>query len=345
MMKQPISAKKILTFTSIGLLGLIVVTELFLRYFYAEKLSIHCRPAVYNPLPIVNYGYTPDTTFTLSGKNHYINKQGFIGDDFGEKTNDTFRIAIVGSSTVAGSINLKAYYSFCPILQQKFIDTHSHVKILNCGIDGSERSLDLFKSIRYQITGLNPDMIFFEYGLPFRTSNGVRENYKGYIIGYPAFDSTAQAFCKNMVDTLTAYQKYIDFLYHSYIIRASVYLYYHRPNSNTKLKWYIDLYQNRIFIYGNFKLVLYTMEESIQMVQDLKNELNDADIDFFLFQIGEDDSIIQMAKKNQLPLVTLRTSFSENDYFLSDSHWNELGCKKVADRFYDLMIKHQLIPK
>lgn len=67
-MKQPISAKKILTFTSIGLLGLIVVTECFLRYFYADKLSIHCRPAIYNPLPVVNYGYTPDTIIQIAKK-------------------------------------------------------------------------------------------------------------------------------------------------------------------------------------------------------------------------------------------------------------------------------------
>lgn len=325
------------------LIGAITVTELILHLFYSERFEVAYRPVVYRRLPVVNYGYVPDTTFTLFGKTHYINKQGFLGKDFSEKSQDTFRIAIVGSSSVAGSINLKAYYSFCPILEQKFAARHAKVQVLNCGIDGNERDTELFNSIRYQVMGFHPDMIFLEFDLPFYSSNAVRENYKGYVITYPAPDKEGKEFCQGMVDNLVTYKKGVDLLYHSYIVQ-SVARWYCRKYQ-TKLTWYINLYQSKFFIYGDFIPFEFSMDASVKMVQALKTELDEAGIKFFLFQPSMSSPIIYTAKTNHLPLLSLGVSFEENDHFPGDTHWNENGCEKVANRFYELILKYKLIPE
>ena len=320
-----------------------ITLEVLLRILYADKLDVAFRPAVYRSLPVVNYGYVPDTCFTLSGKNYYINKQGFIGNDFEEKSVDTFRIAVVGTSVVAGSINLREYYSFCPMLQENFTKNNINVQIINCGIDGGDRSLEVLKSINYQIINFNPDMILMEYVLPFSTWNLIRENYRGYIIGYPAFDKTGPEYTKQIVDNLHKFKPYFDVLYHSYVVRSIFSLY--TKTSNSHFSWYITLYETKIFVYGNWAPIDFTLEESADMIHEVKNKLNKLNIQFFLFTPNRDDSLIQTAKKFKLPLISLNTKFSENDYPPEEGHWNMNGCQKVADSFYETLTKYDLIPK
>jgi hypothetical protein len=324
---------------------LLIVTEVMLRLFYSDKWKVAYRPLLYRSVPVVNYGYIQDTCFSLSGKTHCINKQGFIGVDFEKKTSGMFRIAVVGSSGVAGSINLYSYYSFCPMLQKKFEDNNMNVQILNCGIDGSGRTLELFESIRYQIMNFNPDMILLEYGMPFETFSIVRENYNGYIVEYTKHDMAAKTRVEKMIDQLNVYKPGLDCLYHSYIIRGLARIYKKQAEFKTQLWRYLELYEARVLMLGVFKQTGFDMEQSISMIQELKEELAKKNIQFFLFQYGNDKNKIQVAKEDRLPLISLNLSFEQSDFFPKDSHWNEAGCKKVANRFYDLIKKHELIPK
>jgi hypothetical protein len=325
------------------ILALLLITEVILRLFFSEKFDVAYRPVVYRSLPIVNYGYVPDTCFTLFGKTHYINKQGFIGPDFEKKTPGTFYIAVIGPSSVSGSINLKSYYSFCPMLQKKFNDHNINVQVLNCGVDGGGRSLELFNSIRYQVAGFKPDMILLEYQLPFETWTFTRENYNGYILGYPVHDMDGKNRVKKMVDKLNVYRPVINGLYHSYIIRSLVRCYFKLSGFKTKLSWYIELYKRKLLLLGDFIHTEYTMEKSAQMVHELKKELTENNIRFFLFQYGHNHDVVQVAKENQLPLISLKLSFESDDFFPKDGHWNEKGCQKVAGKLYELVMKYNLL--
>ncbi|MCD8262981.1 MAG: hypothetical protein LUD02_01535 [Tannerellaceae bacterium] len=107
--------------------------------------------AIFADDSVLFYVYKPNFDFKVGNKIVHTNKDGYIGEDFGEKTENKFRIAFVGSCGVAGSLHQPEYYSFCPILQQLFTQANSQVEILNCGIDGDYRSLELFKSIDYKV--------------------------------------------------------------------------------------------------------------------------------------------------------------------------------------------------
>jgi hypothetical protein len=337
--------KKIKRYIFLVVVLLILLTESVLRIFYSEKYAVAYRPTVYRSLPIVNYGYVPDTCFSLFGKKHYINKQGFIGNDFGQKTTDTFRIAIVGASSVAGTINLTAYYSFCPMLQEKFTETNTKVEVLNCGIDGGGRSLELFKSINHQVVKFQPDIILLEYALPFETWGLVRENYNGYIVGYPHHDQDGKRRVKKMIDKLNSYKLGIDLLYNSYIMRVMIRYYFKKSEFKTKLSHYIELYEAKMLLLGDFNNIVCTMDESVDMLHSLKNELTEKNIKLFLFQYGRNNNVVQTAKENNLPLISLGMTFESTDYFPNDGHWNKIGNRKIAARFYEIITKYGLIPE
>lgn len=337
------------------IVGITVVFEIILRNFYSEELSLRAdRPMVYKFDSIVNYTYIPDTIFRKGEKYFYINKQGFIGSDFGMSTPDSFRIAIVGSSGVAGSINLKSYHSFCLALQKKMNENGQKVKIMNCGVDGDRRSFDTFNMIRYKIMELKPDMILLEYDLPFCTNNTIRECYKGYFLEYPSYNKETFEDGKRMVDNLTRYKKGIDVLYYSYCIRAIVRIYKNYTSSQRKkykvpkdlLTRYIELYE-----YKNCECIAkhlptqYPLDKSTEMVNILRDNLRDKNITFFLFQYEKNNDVISIAKDNNIPLISLDTSFDIGDYFNKDAHLNDSGCQKIANNFYTILMKHKLIPE
>jgi len=336
------------------IIAIIATFEIILRSFYSDELSLRNRPMVYKYDPVVNYTYIPDTFFKKGNEYFYINKQGFIGPDFEIQTPDSFRIAIVGASGVAGSINLKSYHSFCPALQKKFNENGQKVKIMNCGTDGDRRSLDNFKMISYKIIGLKPDMILMEYDLPFSTNHTIRECYKGYFLEYPSYKKETLDDGKIMVNNLIRYKKGVDFLYHSFCIRGVVRIYKNYTSSQRKkyevskdlLTRYIELYEYKnCECIGKQIPVKYSMEETIEMVNMLRDNLKKENIAFYLFQYGKNKELISISKDNNLPLISLNTFFDREDFFKKDIHLNESGCNKVAQSFYEKLTKYELIPE
>jgi hypothetical protein len=322
------------------IIGVIIVLEVSLRLFFTYDHVF--RPAIYRQLPVVNYGYVPDTSFILSGERYYINRQGFIGDDYIKETPDSFRIAILGSSMVSGTVNLNRYYSFCPALQRKFSENNIKVKVLNCGVDGIWRNLENFKSIKYQVLDFKPDMILSQYELPFGTKSIIRDHYKGYTVSYPLNDTVAQNDAKKVIDRFCKYEFLISLSHHSFIIKYLVK--YCIDHSKSEYVKYLRTYQFKVFTCGDFKPEMQTMEESVAMVHHLKKELEEANIQFFYFQTSKDEKRIKLARENHLPLISLGVSFSREDYMRNDGHLNGAGCEKVADRFYELITKYRLIP-
>jgi hypothetical protein len=306
----------------------------------------------------------PDTAFLINGTAAYrTNKQGFIDADFGCKSPDTFRIAFVGACGVAGTVAAFEYNDFCSVLQQLFHQNHIPVRILNCGIDGAMRNLENLHLIKYKVVHFEPDMILFEYNLPIFTYGLIRECYRERLVEYPRRDPKRWDIGRQMIDNIRKYEKWIDFAYHSYIVRAMVRLYknwneaqwvdgkphgWAKKEFHKKLYKYIELYQTKrvelVYLWDeNYKE--YTMEESIVMLQDLKKELNEKDITFFMYQYQKDDKVISVARENGIPLISINPAFTEEDFFPKNNHWNQNGYRKVAEQFYELIMKYGLIPE
>lgn len=338
-----IKIKKIFVWGLCVWAALIIVAEIGFRVFYAEELMIKTNSVdIFQDDPILIYSYVPDTSFQVGSELIRINKQGFIGEDFGPK-GDHYRIAFVGACNVAGSVHQPRYYSFCPILQEKFKTHGDKVEVLNCGIDGDERSLEQYLSVEYKVLAFDPDMVVMEYSLPLYSQDAIRESYRNYRIAYPRTDPEGQSRLHKMVDYLYDNEWWIKPACSSYIFRAACY-YYKNRNLNTK-RAYIELYQRKNLGWGAFCGKKITPEESVQMIRDLRERLQAKGVTLFLLSYSKDRNIYNFSKENGLPLIPLNIDFTEEDTFFKDGHWNELGCTKVADRLYQILAGHPLIPK
>jgi hypothetical protein len=338
------------------------IVETVLREYYSVQLTFPDRPMIYRADSMINYSYIPDTFFIANGEKKYINKQGFIDGDFGKKTSDSYRIAFTGVCGVAGPLGASEYNNFCAPLQRIFRENGEPVRTLNCGIDGGMISLEIFNLIKYRIIDFDPDMILWEYRLPFFTYGLIRTCYRGRLIEYPRQDPQTLETGKRMVDRLLKYKKWIDFAYSSYIFRATVRLYknlfdgcmvdcqlqgFAKKTFHQKLRRYIELYEFKkvelVYMFDSH-WTEYTMEESILMLQELNRTLQKKGIRFFMYQYGKDSDIINLAKENELPLISLNIAFTDDDFLPEKGHWNRSGYQKVAEQFYKLIMKYELIP-
>jgi hypothetical protein len=115
-----------------------------------------------------------------------------------------------------------------------------------------------------------------------------------------------------------------------------------------KLRRYIELYEFKkvelVYMFDSH-WTEYTMEESVAMLQELNRALQKKGIRFFMYQYGKDRNIINLAKENGLPLVSLNIAFTDDDFLPEKGHWNRNGYQKVAEQFYELIMKYELIPE
>lgn len=78
----------------IGYGAILVVSVLLLieaacRIFFWEPLSSDTlKPLAYRPDSVVNYLYIPNLDFEVNGNRFHVNKQGFLGGDFPDKSSD-----------------------------------------------------------------------------------------------------------------------------------------------------------------------------------------------------------------------------------------------------------------
>lgn len=338
-------SKKILKWTGLGLLVLIILAEIGLRLFWSDELYIKPRVEdVFENDPVIIYQYKSNTYINVGEEKIKVNRDGFIGEDIGPKSPDKFRIAFVGSCGVSGSVHLSEYYSFCPMLQQLFSDNHYNVEILNCGIEGNDRTLEQFLSIEYKVLALEPDIIIMESSLPILTLYTQREYYRDYQISFPDSDFEGQARLKGMVDNLYDNEWWIKPICASYIVRGCFRFYANRTSNITSA--HIQLYQSKRRISGKFRHVRYTVDESVEMITSLKQRLQEQNISLFMFDYTRNPEFYAFAKEKGLPLIPLNLDFEKQDYFPKDiTHWNGKGCQKIADRLYEIITKNNLVPE
>lgn len=320
-----------------------VSTELYFRIFWKDSLPERSpRPLIYQYDSVTNYRYLPNFSFALNGKIFHVNSLGYIGKELDEKSPKNYRIAIVGSSEVAGSVNLPRYTSFCDDLQQIFDDSGYRVEVVNCGIDGSNRSYELFLSVRQHVIQTKPDLILFLSDIPFNTNNIIRECYGDNIINYVRGDLQMKRDIQQKVDQLNRVRPFIDICYHSYIFRAICKGYirnFHETNLGDLLWAYIF----RIYWCRQDLESKLSIDETCLAIDELRTELTRENIKFFLFSIYDDQEQMELARQNKLPFLNLRMKMLPEDYFPEDIHLNESGCRKVAEKFYFMLTRYNIV--
>lgn len=342
--------KKILKLALFGLVVVLLITELFLRLFYNSYLSglIEPRPDPYVYDSVMCHTYIPNYTYTYepTGNKFYFNEFGFKGL-FPEKVEGRHRIALIGDSYVAGELTQEFTSNFCTELDGLFRENGIPVDIMNCGIDGTERSLNEFRSIRHKVLDMEPDLILLYYSLPFMGSNTSRLGYKNIRVSYPKDNDSVRNILLEHVDRYDRNRKLIDGLYKFHTVKLFFKLadkYKFLSDKNLKLvgmhlKAAIGAFK------ADYNYEYCTMEESARMVLDLRDELKEKGINFFLFSIDPSDDIKMEAKQFGLPLVMVNAALDpEYDLLHNNVHPNQQGHKKIAAKFYEVLTRHNLVP-
>ena len=170
----------------------------------------------------MNYFYIPNLDFEVNGNRFHVNKQGFLGGDFPDKSSGKFRIAVTGDSFVSGTLTMPYYTTFVQELQKMLDSVGYRVEVLNCGVDGGARDYDIFKMIPYKIVPLQPDLVLAACDLPQATDNLRRESYCGYLMEYPAGNDSIRRAEMRTIDGMVAWKPWLDALCHSYMVRLTV---------------------------------------------------------------------------------------------------------------------------
>ena len=108
--------------------------------------------------------YSPDTKFTMFNEGFSlgrINNHGLIGKDCNKKkTNNTFRIALLGDSYVQG-IQLFEKEHFATILENKLNNKgNKKIEVLNFGVSGHNLS-DMYCYYQNKVKEFKPDLVLF----------------------------------------------------------------------------------------------------------------------------------------------------------------------------------------
>lgn len=339
-------SKKKLFYWGAGLITFVLL-EFYFHVFEYQTLTFVQRAPIYQEDSIIRYKYLPNQRIFRDNGIFKTNKQGYLGDDF-DLTSNKYRIAIVGSSGVAGSITDKNYYAYPQILQKIFNENNfQDIEILNCGIDGAQRSYDNFMSIENNVLKFSPNLILFEIDMPFIRSNCIRTCYRNYTITCPVQEKIFyQQKLKTMVDNIYNYDWFLNIVFKSYMVRAickvvSDYIHWEFLDSYREYLW---LYWNKILEYAQEKYYQkYTLEDSAQMINELKSKLRKQNVGFYVLNYEKKSPAIDLAKNYKFPLLSLEIEFEDDDYFNGHGHWNEQGQSRVADSLFVRLIRFDLL--
>lgn len=342
--------KKVILYTLLACLGLIIVAELFLRCFYHESLSKVRNPrmAMYQVDTLVGFTFLPNSEYVVpDGTVVRFNKDGYIGEDWGEKDSLTFRIAIIGDSFVTGNLINPYYSNFCIELQKLFDEEGYNVQILNMGVDGGERNAYWdYRTAKEKAPKYDPDIILMQFKFPMVTDQRVREYYKGYRLSYCLPGDEARPRLMDMVDYFEKeYKPKHDRYFWSHIYKAWYRFRYNPVKLGEKRnKW---IYQTNIASLGGSNMLEFSEEESAEKIRELKQTLNEQGIYYFLFSVLDNPDYKAIALEHQFPYLDLRVplSIEAGDYFRNDSHPNQQGSRKVAERIYEILTNNNLIPE
>ena len=326
------------------------LTEITCRTFFPEELKYWRRPLTYKTDSILNYVYEPNLRIESDNKSFWTNSLGLVGKEILPKSN-IFRIVIVGNSMVAGSSHLSYYSDFCSILDEKLKADNINAEVLNFGIDGGFRGYEQMLMIENVVMKFAPDLVLLEYDFPIETLHTIRGCYRDYMFSYSKSDpiGTKEQII-DFIDKQYQYKVYIDIFYkNSYAIRG-LYKLVRKCIRGRKLEK-TELGKH-IVLYGDVlkdsdlprKFDICSFDESAQWIKKIQSNLSESKCSFFLFQYGRDLSKLDIAQTYKLPLISLNILLEEADYIKDDDHPNKKGHEKIAQVFFERLIKYNLVP-
>ena len=337
----------------LGIVALLFMGEITLRYICPKLVysgDFLIRPPLFVPDSVVNYMFIPNLDYVHpeTGANYRTNKHGYLGPEFPEKSDSRFRIAILGDSWVSGNTTDEYYTVFCNELQNILNQKRFKVDILNCGIEGQNEYCS-FKSIKYKVLGFEPDLILYQYALPFGTHPFTRDNYKGYLIYYELGNDSIYNSITQVIDNYIKIKPAMKLIYKSYIGKA-IFKLHLKYGISSKINYYIRLTTSGSI--GRFDKLEELQKEipldsSITMVKKLRDELNDMGIRFSMYVISENEDAFSIAKENKLPFINMGLSLikEDGDIFKYGSHPTKQGNEKIAQKFFEILTKYNFIPE
>jgi lysophospholipase L1-like esterase len=176
---NPGPARKLL-FIVIALLpvvAMLVYTEIKLREttrgYYDKKLksNIALRRSIqihrHSPDPELIYEFTPGAEIRQHGVTYRINEQGFRDRSFdayeAEKTNDTYRILLIGDS-VAWGWGVEQQQRYSDLLEKSFMHEGRSVQIMNMAVNGYATAQEVRVYEKYG-QQYDPDLVILHYVL------------------------------------------------------------------------------------------------------------------------------------------------------------------------------------
>lgn len=330
----------------IGLLSLLAlnVTEVALRLYAQGKVDELVKiPLVYRPDSLLGYRYVPGSDFRLGKDTVHINRYGYIGPEPARRK-DRFRLAIVGDSHVSGPLHRKEYRSYCAALQREFDREGYRVEVLNCGVDGANRSLELLRSVEGDVMALEPDLVLLEYGLPLSSDRMTRECYGGYVLCYERDSLRARDGLRERVDRMNRVRPALEPLLHTYIFLCLARKYRHKwPESEVSRTYIRLLEKGSLYVPG--KVCSLSMEESAARVDSVRRRLARRGTAFFLLNSRNRPDARDTARIYGLPLVSPAPGLEKTDYYNVDNHLNGTGCEKLARALFRILTAGGLVPR
>ena len=132
--------------------------------------------------------YEPNQHFSTLN----INSDGFRGNEIKDKLDDTYRIFIVGGSTVFGALSSEDSKTIPGWLERQFMDNGlNRIEVINAGINNADSRSEIYL-IKHHILNLEPDMII--------VYDGWNEGQHDWGLDSEVEDQTIQSNLKNSLD-------------------------------------------------------------------------------------------------------------------------------------------------
>ena len=339
--------KKVKIFT-IGIVILVFVVEVILRFSYKQKLAIRHYPPIYESVSGLGYKYRPKSegiftnpAFSYTMK---INNQGWMDLDFDIDKKDKFRIVLMGASDVNG-------YSW--FLKEKFLTPDSKIELLNCSIDGGFREVERIVYIKREIIKYDPDVVFFTGQVPFHSNEVYRSYYKGYQIVHG--DLKLFEALSKYVQTEHIEPSIVNFLFDkSYSFRYLCKYYAENDNFFTTTITYLPLMNNkkaitekveRVIRVGEFdnKRLLSTKETAEALI-DINEFLNERNIKFVTSSLLMNEKLKSISDSLGIKYFSTNNEYDVKDtYGKADGHLTPEANKRMVEEYYKLLMKSDII--
>lgn len=333
--------KKIIRYLSLSLFVLFILSEIFCRIVYAEKLKTRIYPLIYTPDSVLGYRYIPNIAGEISipgiHKKFSINANGFYGPSFDTvKKSGQYRIAIVGSSEASG-IWLNGTDNFSINLQHMLNNKNINAEVINFSMDGNLRDLTNTKLIKEIVIPYKPDLVLLNTNIPFIECNFRRDIYKGYNMIYSGDDEQTKRWCKAKIDYIED-NKIPIFLYNKLYIARLICRYYMNHNKNNNA-FNLQVFVNKRIQAPRMQFIPYSVKATLEILKNLQADLKNINSELVLYSYGRfNPTFNNYGQKIGLKSIYLNIPQDKSMTYEDDGHYNDKAQGIIAQKIFEKFI-------